>query len=127
MSGALAAMVSGVPGVINPALTSSSNTPSCSAQLSNAGVHTFGNGGGGADTEDWVTPATAVIAAEYQVKTDVTSGTFSDDPSAGSWIDLSTTRLWTKLSAGTVIFTLSIRERSSTTVRTTQSLSMVVT
>ncbi|MEO8467978.1 MAG: hypothetical protein ABI640_21880, partial [Gammaproteobacteria bacterium] len=94
--------------------------------LSNDGTYSVGDGAGGANVGNWVTPATAVVAAYYQIKTVVNSGSFSTDPSAGSYIDLSSSRTWTKSAVGTVNFTVTIREKASGIVRQTYASSIIV-
>jgi hypothetical protein len=68
-----------------------------------------------------------VIAAYYQVKTSVTAGTFDTDPSAGSYLDLSSTRTWIKAAIGTVSFDVTIREKATGFIRKTFSSSITVT
>lgn len=74
----------------------------------------------------WVSPGSA--ASLYEVRSTVTSGSFTSDPSAGSWISLSSTRLWSRgASVGgsqTVIATIEIRIASSGTVVSTTTLTM---
>jgi len=119
VSGALAELLGlgGAPGVVNSSIPNASGVGNAGITLLNNGTYTSSGNSGG----NWVAPASSVIAAFYQVKTDVTAGAFSNDPSAGSWIDLSTTRLWDKQVVGTVTFTLSIREKATGRVRTTQA------
>jgi len=107
----------GAQGVINGAIPDASNSGLAGIVLLNDGTYSSSGNSNG----NWVTPATSVIAAQYQAKTDVTAGTFSNDPSAGGWIDLSTSRTWDKQVVGTVTFTLTIREKATTIVRSTQA------
>jgi hypothetical protein len=108
----------GAPGVINGALPSGSDPTGATFQLSNNGTYFVTNGGSG----NWVTPANATIAAYYQCKVDVTAGAFSGPSSAtGSWLDLSTTRSWAQNAGGSAVFTLSIREKATTIVRSVQT------
>lgn len=122
MSGAAAAFMvyGGAPGVINGALPNGSNAGSSDWTLVNDGTYSTGDGAGGALTGNWVTPATAVVAAYYQVKVDVTAGAFSAG-TTGSYLDLSSTRGWAKTVAGTVTFTVTIREKATGLVRSTQA------
>src|SRR3990167_2007421 len=123
MSGAhhlLRALIGGAPGVINAALPNGSVAGSATAtwQLNNDGSLTVSGSSG-----NWVTPATAGVAALYQVKVDVTLGSFSTG-TTGSYLDLSTTRTWTIVSAGdpeSVTFTVTIREKATGIVRRTQA------
>ena len=110
-------LIGGAPGVINSSIPGASGSGIAGIVLLNDGTYTSSGSAGG----NWVTPATTAIAALYQAKTDVTAGTFSNDPSAGSWLDLSSTRLWDKQVAGTVTFTLSIREKATGIVRLVQA------
>lgn len=127
MSGATAAMMAGggAPGILS-AVPSSSNTFSATWEMHNDGTYLVGDGLGGSATGNWVVPTTAPVAAYYQVKTVVNSGTFNGDPSAGSYIDLSTTRIWSKSAVGTVNFTVTVREKATGIVRQTYTTSMTV-
>lgn len=109
----------GTPGVINPSLPNSANPTSSTWELNNNGQYTVGDGVGGTATGNWVTPTS--FAALYQAKTDVTGGSFSADPSAGSYVDLSSNRQWSRLAAGTVTFTVTIREKVTGIVRSIQA------
>lgn len=128
MSGALAAMLvgGGAPGILST-VPGASNALSASWQLVNDGTYSVGDGAGGASTGNWVTPATAPVAAYYQVKTVVTAGSFTTDPSAGSYLDLSTSRIWIKSVVGTVSFDVTVREKATGIVRLTYSTSIIVT
>lgn len=121
MSGALAAFAAGAPGVIQ-AMVNAAATGGATGhwKLLNDGTYSVSSGGG-TSTGNWVNPASSTVAAYYQVKTDVTSGAFTSDPSAGSYIDLSSTRDWTKAPTGTVTFTVTIREKATGIVRLTQA------
>ena len=106
--------------MINAALPNGSVAGSATAtwQLNNDGSLTVSGSSG-----NWVTPATAGVAALYQVKVDVTLGSFSTG-TTGSYLDLSTTRTWTIVSAGdpeSVTFTVTIREKATGIVRRTQA------
>lgn len=117
MSGAVASMLgnAGASGVLASTLPSSSFAASNDWQLKNDGTFVSA----GATGQNWVTPANASVAALYQAKTTVTAGAFSADPSAGVYIDLSTSRNWQKSVAGSVTFNLSIREKATGIVRAT--------
>jgi hypothetical protein len=120
MSGVLHGVIaasSGAPGTFPATLPASANALSSEYQVQNDGDLLYGNGAGGAGTTDWITPSDATTAAFYQVKTEVTSGSFSTDPSAGSYLDCSSTRTWIKSVAGTVIFNMTFREKASGAVR----------
>lgn len=74
----------------------------------------------------WVSPAAA--AALYEVRSTVTSGSFTLDPSAGSWVSLGTDRLWSRAagaaSSQTVTATIEIRNASTSVVVASTSLTL---
>lgn len=74
----------------------------------------------------WVSPASA--ASLYEVRSTVTSGSFSADPSAGSWVSLGSDRLWSRgagaSASQTVQATIEIRNASTLVVVTTSSLTL---
>lgn len=119
MSGALAAMTPGAPGVINGALPNGSGvggTPTW--QLVNTGAYVIEGDGGG----NWLTPALSTIAALWEAKVDVTLGAFASG-TTGTWLPLNTTRTWTT-DEGTsthATFTVSFRERDTQIVRSVQT------
>lgn len=116
---------SGAPGALNGAIPNGSATGATVAawQLNNDGSYSITTGLSG----NWVSPATAGLAALYQVKIDVTAGAFTAGPGAipsdstGSFIDLSTSRHWFRNAAGTVTFNATIREKATGLVRSIQS------
>lgn len=122
MSGAAAAFMtgSGAPGVISSSLPNGSNAGSSDWTLANDGSGDTGDGAGGATLFNWVLPPSTVTATFYQVKVDVTAGSFTLG-TVGSFLDLSTTRGWTKTVPGTVTFTVTIREKATGIVRTVQA------
>lgn len=115
----LSGLAGGAPGVINPSLpTSISGDPGAALQLVNDGTYTAT----GLSSGNWVTPATSAVAAFYQVKVDVTSGSVNVGSSAtDSWLDLSTTRAWGVDEGGLVEITISIREKATGIVRSVQT------
>ncbi|HVJ30908.1 MAG TPA: hypothetical protein VNA66_11420 [Gammaproteobacteria bacterium] len=119
MSGALLALLGSAraAGEINGSIPNASGAPTSLWQLSNDGTYSIS----GESVANWVTPASAPIAALYQVKTEVTAGSFDTDPSAGAYLDLSSTRAWEKTSPGTVTFTVTFREKSTGHVRSVQA------
>jgi len=126
MSGVLASrMGSGPPGTLAAALSNSSNAISCSADIQNDGEHVFGDGIGGAATEAWVTPTVAAVAAAYEVRVDVNSGTFSTG-TTGTWLACSTSRAWTKVGSGVVNFNMSFRQVGGPTLKTYSGMTMTV-
>jgi hypothetical protein len=118
MSGALAAMLSGggAPGVITSSLPAGSNTGSCDYQFDNNGNGHTGDGAGGSLSLTWVNPQTTTVAAFYEVKVDVTAGSFTSG-TTGSYLDMATTRGWTKTVPGTVTFNVTFREKATGIVR----------
>lgn len=108
----------GAPGVITSSLPNGSNVGSCDYQFDNDGNGHTGDGAGGALALTWVAPQTTTVAAFYQVKVDVTSGSFTLG-TTGSYLDLSSTRSWAKIVAGTVVFTATFREKATGIVRRT--------
>ena len=114
---AIMGAMGGAPGVIN------ANLPSGEAVSPELPVWMLNNDGtyniSGAQAGNWVSPATEAVAAFYQVKLDVTSGTL-EIGTTGEWLDLSTSRGWGKNVLGTATFTVSIREKTTQIVRSVQ-------
>lgn len=113
MSGVLNMLLAGggVVGALNHALPSAAQIVGANWVLLNDGTYNID----GVGTGNWVNPASSAIASLYQVKTDVTGGAFTVDPSAGTYVDLSSTRTWTKTGSGTVTFTISFRLKQNGT------------
>lgn len=111
----------------NRTLTSTGGAGAGNAQLSagNTGgfVGTVSPGGVGAFSSSWVLP-TYFAGAGYDIRTTVTGGAFTLDPSAGSFISLGTSRLWTKVGAATVTATMEIRDAVSLVVLDTITISL---
>lgn len=83
------------------------------------------NGGSGST---WVTPTgSTIISGLFEAFVTVTSGSLTSGTS-GSWINLGTTRNWTRQQAGvgssTCIFTLQIRRASSGVVLGTSTVTL---
>lgn len=119
---AMAALVTGrAPGAINTTLPNGGGVGSAGWSLLNDGTYSIT----GVSNGNWVTPATAASAAYYEVKVDVTSGSFATG-TTGSYLSLGTTRSWT--ATGSVQFTVTIREILTGIVRSTQTgLTLTVT
>ena len=119
MSGIMFAIVgaSGAPGVINGSLPNESHALAAGIQLTNDGTYSYVSGLSG----NWVSPASTTVAAYYQVKSVITSGSLTTDPSAGSYIDCSTTRTWAQTGSGGATLTLTFREKASGIVRHVQT------
>ena len=88
-------------------------------QLTSAGdINSIKVTGGTTDLGDWVSPKGAA-GGNYEAKSSVTSGSLSSDPSAGSWVALSSDLTWSRAQTtnGTsqAIFTLEIRRTGTST------------
>jgi len=87
----------GTPGVLQ-ALQNSTN-PNASGgavfTLKNNGDLEVGDGTGLTDTYQWVLPASAGIAAGYQVRADVVSGALTSG-TTGVYLALTSNRAWTR-------------------------------
>lgn len=95
-------------------------------QLGSDGIRSQRTGATLTDIGPWVSPGSA--AALYEVRSTVTSGSFSTDPSAGSWVSLGTTRNWSRgagaSASQTVQATIEIRNASTLVVVSTTQLSL---
>lgn len=118
MSGALAAIsAGGPPGIIQSLGAGAGGVGSSSFGLVNDGSLTINGSGSGS----WVLPANSGVAAFYQAKVDVTSGSFTAGDTTGSYLDLSTSRSWTRTGTGTVNYDVTFREKATGIVRSTQT------
>ena len=106
----------GAAGIINGAIVASAEASPALFSVLNTGAYTDTSL---SFTGNWVTPATTTIAAQYQVKVDATSGSFSSG-TTGTWLDCSSHQSWTK-SSGSVTFTISFREKATGIVRSVQT------
>lgn len=123
MTGAVQSMAGlGIAGIVGVP-PSGTNVGGASWIMNNDGTYNVDGAGVGS----WCAPNGTGIAAGYQVKTVVNSGTFNTDPSAGAFIDCSSTRLWQKTAVGTVNFTVTIREKVTGIVRATATKTLTVT
>lgn len=114
------AAAAGIPGAVNTSLpTSSSGVGSAAYSVVNDGTLVTSAG-----TVNWVTPANAAVAAHYQVRVDITSGSFGSGPAAATWHDCSTTRTWAVTGGNTCSFTIKIREKATQIERSSQSVSI---
>ena len=127
MSGVLGALLGsgGPPGVLASTLSSPSNAFSATDTVKTDGQHAYSDGLGGEATENWVTPASSAVAANYEVMVHVTSGTFGAG-TLDTWLACTTQRAWSKSVAGTVLYEMSFRQVNGPTLKT-YTLSMVVT
>jgi len=106
----------GSPGTIQAIPNATESGAPAAISLQNDGVRAAS----GLANGSWVLPATAAIAAHWQVRVDVTAGSI-DSGTTGSYLDLSTTRAWQKNSAGVATLTFTFREKISGQVRSTQA------
>lgn len=106
------------PGAIQSLGAGAGGAGTSSFGLENDGDLTINGVDGGSD---WVLPANATVAAFYQVKVDVTSGSFTSGDSTGSYLDLSSSRSWTRTGTGTVNYNVTFREKATGIVRSTQN------
>ncbi len=74
----------------------------------------------------WASPLSS--AGLYEVRSTVTSGSFQTDPSAGAWLSLSSTRIWSRGAAisgvQTVVATIEIRVAATLSVISTSTLTL---
>ncbi len=74
----------------------------------------------------WISPLSA--ASLYEVRSTLTGGTFTADPSAGSWVSLSSQRLWSRgasvAASQTVTATIEIRNASTLAVLSSTALTL---
>ena len=115
----------GAPGVLNAALSPDVSTAGIAAfvEFQNDGDYSDSNSG----TDDWLLPNGTSVAAHYEIRVDVTAGSFDMVGSAptGSWIALSTTRAWGRETVGTCTFNVQIREAGSQIIRYTSNGNIV--
>lgn len=105
------------PGIVNGGLPNGGALGTATFQLNNDGSATISGSG----AVNWVTPANASVAALYEVKVDVTGGAFASG-TTGTWLDMATTRTWTDAAGGSgVTFTVSFRDKATSTIRSTQA------
>jgi len=119
MGGVLALLSRGAAGAINGALPHGSGVGGTQTwQLNNDGSYTIAGAAGG----DWLTPSEAALAADWEVKIDVTVGAFATG-ATGTWLALSSSRAWTtdEPTSSSCTFTVSFRDKHTTVVRSTQA------
>jgi hypothetical protein len=74
---------------------------------------------------DWIDPKSATVGDAWEVKVDVTGGSFSGGSAAvGSWLALSSNRLWQLTTVGTVTANVSIGVLGTSTALIKQTLTM---
>ena len=122
MSGALAAMAGNAAGIINPSLPSGTAPGSAGWELNNNGTYSISGEAGG----DWVTPASAGVAAMWEVFVTVTAGDAFDTGTVDTWLALSSTRGWSHSSAKSTTFTARFRQ-GGTVYSTQPGLELVTT
>jgi len=83
--------------------------------------------GGTTDLGDWVAPK-AAAGGNYECMSSVTSGSLSSDPSAGSWVALSSSLTWSRQQttngSSQAIFTLEIRRVGTTTTLASSTITL---
>lgn len=110
----------GSPGVIQTIQGGTAGGGTCTFVLKNDGTYTMSGTAGG----NWVSPAAAVVAAQWSVRVTNVSGTLNTG-TVGSWLALSSNRTWTETGEDT---TISVEFRdTSETIRSTQSVDMFTT
>jgi hypothetical protein len=115
MSGALAAQLySGTTGSIRGFISDANAAGAAGLTMQNDGVSLMS----GASNDTWVTPATAGVAATWEVRATVTAGSI-DSGTTGSWLSLGTSRAWSKTSVG--VATLTFEWRQGGVLRNTQT------
>lgn len=127
MSGAaLLAAVGGAPGSINDALPDASAAAGAGITFQNTGGYLYGDLLGGHSTSQWLNPATAGFAAQYELQVNVNSGTTSSG-TFDSWLDMGSGHSFAKNDApGTAVLRVRIREKASGLLRTDQTVSLIV-
>jgi hypothetical protein len=116
MSGILGILmgVGGAVGVISGFASHANAAGAAGLTLQNDAVSLMS----GASNGTWVTPATAGVAAQWEVYATVTAGSI-DSGTTGSWLSLGTSRAWSKTSVGTA--TLTFQWRQAGVLRATQT------
>ena len=124
MSGAVAAAsaAAGIVVSLSATYTVSDSTVSPTnansrLQLTSGGdINSIKITGGTTDLGDWIAPKSAA-GGNFEARSTLTSGSLSSDPSAGSWVALSSSLTWSRQQTtnGTsqAIFTLEIRNATS--------------
>lgn len=108
-------VASGAPGVIQN-IPNGTDAVGVTLALNNDGTFTLTGDPGG----NWVVPASAGIAAQWEVRIDVTSGAFTSGDSTGTWLAMSSNRGWIE-DSGQVIFDISWRDAATQTVHKVQT------
>lgn len=91
MSAALLTAIAGSPSLINTSLPDATAVDATATLgINNDGTYTSTSNPGG----DWTTPASAAIAALWEIKVDEISNTFDAGDSTGVWLACSTSRSW---------------------------------
>jgi hypothetical protein len=117
VSGALAAMSSGPPGVLAGGGVGGTDATSVVVGWGNDGVLTIVLGVTPSNS-NWVTPANATVAAYYEIFFHTDSGTLSAGSSTqDTWLPLSSSASLLKTEDGAVSGTYSIREAATGIVR----------
>jgi hypothetical protein len=78
----------------------------------------------GTINDDWVSPATAGLAALYELQVNLNSGTLSSG-TVDSWLALTSTYTY-EVNSGTAVIRVRIREAATGAIRTDQEVTMSV-
>ena len=126
MTGALVAAACGVvnsPGVIQTI----SNAFDIGADASVILVNDGSEATSGAAAHNWILPATAAIAAQWEVRATVTAGSLSAG-TTGTWLALSSSRSWTVATPiGSATITLEFRDAQQTIRKTVTGITLTAT
>ena len=133
MLAAIMATIGGPRVTLNSTYTVSDSTVSptnanARLQLTSTGdINSIKVTGGTTDLGDWVVPK-AAAGGNFEAKSTVTSGSLSTDPSAGSWVALSSSLTWGRAQStnGTsqAVFTLEIRRVGTTTTLASSTVTL---
>lgn len=98
--------------------------PGDSAVGSPAGLSLGGNGlytkVSNFSTGAWLLPSTSEMAAQWECKVTVTSGSLSSG-TTGSWVNMASGDTWARNTAGSATLTFEFRDKATQTVRKTQT------
>jgi hypothetical protein len=117
LSGALSILVGhgGAPGSLNGALPNGGQAVGANFAIKNDGTYLIDAGLSGS----WVTPNGN--AALFDIMVTVTGGAFTSGAATGAWLNLGTTRTWTRTGSGVVTFTVQFRVAATGQIVSTQA------
>ena len=125
MSGVLNALL-GIPGfivaLVNTTVADGGLGGEAGYELQNDGdIIESTTDGGSVDTGDWITPKGASGIGAFSVRATLNSGTLSSG-TTGSWLSLSTTRIWVVGPGGAANLTIEISSDGGATVLTSATV-----